>query len=112
MTFTRAIVRPPAPNFADGLTTVDLGRPDVALALEQRATYCRALERLGLGLTRLPADTRFPDSTFVEDTAVITARGAVLTRPGAESRAGEAAAIEPELRKAYPGLRRIEAPGT
>ncbi|HEY1252831.1 MAG TPA: arginine deiminase family protein [Thermoanaerobaculia bacterium] len=112
MPFTRAIVRPPAANFADGLTTVDLGVPDAALALAQHETYCRALERLGLALTRLPADPRFPDSTFVEDTAVITARGAVLTRPGAPSREGEAAAIEPELRKTYPALRRIPPPGT
>ena len=110
--FRHAIVRPPAPNFADGLTTVDLGKPDVALALAQHEAYCRALEASGLALTRLPADPRFPDSTFVEDTAVIPERGgAVLTRPGAPSRAGEAQAIEDALLSRFPGLRRIEAPG-
>jgi dimethylargininase len=113
--FTRAIVRPPAPNFADGLTTVDLGKPDAALALAQFEGYCRALEDCGLALTRLPADPRFPDSTFVEDTAVLPERrgaAAVLTRPGAESRAGEVSAIEGALAKVFPSLRRIEAPGT
>ena len=111
--FRHAIVRPPAPNFADGLTTVDLGRPDVAKALAQHDAYCRALEESGLALTRLPADPHFPDSTFVEDTAVITVRGsAILTRPGAPSRSGEVVAIEEALASRFPRLLRIEAPGT
>jgi len=113
--FRHAIVRPPAPNFADGLTTVDLGQPDVARALAQHEAYCRALEESGLALTRLPADPRFPDSTFVEDTAVITAHGsAILTRPGAPSRAGEVTAIEATLAPRFPSekFHRIEPPGT
>jgi len=72
MQFTRALVRPPSPNFADGLTTSSLGAPDVALALAQHEAYCRALEACGLALTRLEADPRFPDSTFVEDAAILT----------------------------------------
>jgi len=68
---TRAIVRPPASNFADGLTTARLGEPDYERALTQHEAYCRALERTGLSLIRLPPDSTHPDSTFVEDTAVI-----------------------------------------
>ena len=85
--FPRAIVRPPARNFADGLTTVDLGVPDVDLALEQHAAYCSALVRHGCEVIALPADPGFPDSTFVEDTALILpGLGAILTRPGAARR--------------------------
>jgi len=112
MRFRHAIVRPPADNFADGLTTVDLGIPSVAEALEQYERYCEALSRCGLALTRLPPDHRHPDSTFVEDAAVLTPRGPVLTRPGAESRMGEVAAIEEALRPFFSEFRRIEAPGT
>jgi len=110
--FRRAIVRPPAQNFAEGLTTVDLGVPDFGRALEQHARYCEALERCGLALTRLAPDPRFPDSTFVEDTAILTPKGAVLTRPGAATRAGEVFDIERVLSLEFPGLGRIEAPGT
>jgi dimethylargininase len=110
--FHRAIVRPPAQNFADGLTTVDLGVPDVAMALAQYGRYCEALERCGLELVRLPADPRYPDSTFVEDTAILTGRGAILTRPGAASREGEVAGIEEAVSRFFPELARIEAPGT
>jgi hypothetical protein len=38
--FTQAIVCPPAHAFADGLTSVDLGVPDVQQALAQHAAYC------------------------------------------------------------------------
>ncbi len=107
-----AIVRPPGPNFADGLTTVDLGVPVFEKALAEHERYCEALERCGLNLVRLPADTRHPDSTFVEDTAILTGRGAILTRPGAPSRAGEVASIEEALRRFFPQFDRIEAPGT
>jgi dimethylargininase len=118
-TFTRAIVRPPGANFADGLTTVDLGVPDYALALEQHARYCDALEQCGLTLTRLAVDLRYPDSTFVEDTAILTPRGlqvpaggAILTRPGAPSRAGEVEHLRAVLAPLYPDLAAIAAPGT
>lgn len=106
-------MRPPARNFADGLTTVDLGTPDVDLALAQHAAYCAALERHGCTLVRLPADDRYPDSTFVEDTALILpGQGAILTRPGAASRAGEVTAIGEALRAFFPSLASITAPGT
>jgi dimethylargininase len=110
--YTHAIVRTPAANFAQGLTSVDLGTPDFARALAQHAQYCDALEQCGLTLTRLPADVRFPDSTFVEDTAIVTDRCAILARPGAVSRAGEVAAIEPVLRNLFPRIHAIAAPGT
>jgi dimethylargininase len=120
--FRQAIVRPPATNFADGLTTVQLGRPDHARALEQHAAYCEALAACGLALTRLDADERFPDSTFVEDAAVmlrgamdqVADQAAILTRPGADSRAGEVESIAETLRELFPQttLHSIQERGT
>jgi dimethylargininase len=110
--FTRAIVRPPSANFADGLTSVALGTPDFALTLEQHARYCDALERCGLTLTRLPEDRAHPDSTFVEDTAVLSERCNVLTRPGAASRSGEAESMRNALASLKIAFKEIEAPGT
>jgi dimethylargininase len=112
MRFTRAIVRPPAATFAAGMTSSNLGPPNVTLALEQHEAYCVTLERLGLSLTKLEADAGFPDSTFVEDTAIITSRGAILMRPGAPSRAGEVASLGAALRLWFPDVDRIVAPGT
>jgi dimethylargininase len=112
MQFTDAIVRPPAATFAAGITSSGLGPPDLALALAQHEAYCRTLERLGVSLVRLAPDPEFPDSTFVEDAAIVTTRGAILTRPGAASRAGETAALGAVLGKRFPELDLITAPGT
>jgi dimethylargininase len=110
--FTEAIVRIPGKNFAQGLTTVQLGVPRFELVLAQHAEYCAALRDCGLNVTTLEADLDHPDSTFVEDTAVVTARGAMLTRPGARSREGEVAAMRPVLRRFFPALTEIQTPGT
>ena len=112
MPFTRAIVCPPAESFDTGITSAALGPPDWTLALEQHEAYCRALERLGLTLARLAPDPTYPDGTFVEDAAIVTTRGAILTRPGAASRAGEVAAVEPVLANWFPELSAIIDPGT
>ena len=108
---TRAIVRLPSTNFAAGLTTVDFGTPDYEKALQQHAAYCDALRSLGLTVSILPPDSRHPDSTFVEDTAVLTEFCAIITRPGAESRRGEVAGIESELAKCFHDVRSISSPG-
>ena len=110
--FTHALLRLPGENFAKGLTQSGEGAPDPGLALEQHQRYCEALSDCGLSLTVLPADPRHPDGCFVEDTALVTGRGAILTRPGAPSRRGEVDAIEAALRPAFPDLERIEPPGT
>jgi dimethylargininase len=110
--FSRAIVRPPSANFADGLTSVELGMPDYQRALTQHEAYCAALEQCGLGLVRMEADERYPDSTFVEDAAVITERGAILARPGAPSRTGEVFGVREALAQFYSTLSSIHDPGT
>ena len=110
--FRNAIVRIPGSNFAEGLTTVNLGVPCYERAVQQHSRYCKALEECGLMLTILDADLRYPDSTFVEDTAVLTPRGAILTRPGVPSRESEVAAIRETLGSFFPDIVKIEAPGT
>jgi dimethylargininase len=118
--FTQAIVRPPCVRFAEGLTTLDLGVPNYERALRQHVAYCEALEKCGLTLTRLEADEAYPDSTFVEDTAVIAegrttvnrAPCAILTRPGTMSRAGEVESIATVLFSFCPELHSLQEPGT
>ncbi len=110
--FTRAIVRIPGSNFAHGLTTVDLGVPHFDQVLSQHAHYCDALRECGLDLTILDPDLRYPDSTFVEDTAILTPSAALFCRPGAASREGEVAAIRAVIEQFYRSTFAIEEPGT
>lgn len=111
-TFTHSLVRPPGAAFVDGLRRVDLGVPSLAEALGQHRGYCAALREAGVDIVTLPDDPRFPDGCFVEDTAVIAGRAAMLSRPGAPSRRGEVAAIRKALAELGFVLSSIEAPGT
>jgi len=86
--------------------------PDIRVALEQHAAYCRALAACGLEVTVMAADAAYPDGTFVEDTFVIAERVAIATRPGARTRTGEVASVAAALRRFRPELAQIEAPGT
>jgi dimethylargininase len=110
--FKHAIVRTPGSTFAQGLTTAHLGVPVYDKVLQQHARYCDALRECGLTLTTLEADPAYPDSTFVEDTAVLTAHSAILTRLGARSREGEVTAMRAALSSFFPIMAEIEAPGT
>lgn len=124
--FSKAIVRPPAQNFAEGLTTAGLGPPDYQRALKQHEAYCAALERCGLTLIRLDVDPNYPDSCFVEDTAIVipefafqcarvpTPTRVVLTRPGAASRTGEVESMRSALERIAPefAIEQIQPPGT
>lgn len=111
--FTQAIVRAPTANFAEGLTSVDLGVPRFEDALRQHAAYCAALARAGCTVTALAPDARYPDATFVEDTAlVLPGIGAILTRPGAESRRGEVDLVRPALSAAFAHVAEVVLPGT
>lgn len=110
--FRHAVVRIPGSNFAEGLTTVHLGVPRYDKVVQQHSRYRKALEECGLTLTTLHADLRYPDGTFVEDTAVLTPRGAILTRPGSSSREGEVAAIRETIGSFFPATLEIETPGT
>lgn len=112
MRFNHAIVRLPAASLARGLTRHDLGAPDVARALLQHAAYCAALRDCGLQVRTLAADVAFPDCCFIEDTAILLPRAAMLCRPGADSRQGEVASVREALAARFPVLAQISAPGT
>ena len=139
---TRAIVRAPGRSFFAGLTTANLGAPDHARALGQHALYCEVLGSCGLKLTCLEPEERYPDSAFVEDTAVIvharqkpareqgladfelpepnralpngraSAIACILTRPGAPSRRGEVERIKEALSQFCSETHSIHEPGT
>ena len=88
--FTRILARRPSANFADGLTTQELGTPNVELALQQYENYLSALRDCDLDVTVLDADEQYPDGHFVEDPLIIFHDMAFVCKSGAEARQGEA----------------------
>ncbi len=110
--FKQAITRTPCRALINGISTSGLGTPIYEQSLEQHHAYVRALQACGLDVTVLPPAEDFPDSVFVEDAALCTRYFAVITRPGASSRRGEAELIAPALQRFYKVVERIVEPGT
>lgn len=99
--FNRALVRIPAPSVIHGLRAIDRGSPTLeGIRLELEA-YVAALSAAGVAVETLPALEAFPDSVFLEDPALVFPEGAIVLRPGAPSRLGEATSIGSELRRRF-----------
>jgi dimethylargininase len=99
--FNNALVRTPSRSVVQGLRAVDVGAPSHEGVLAEHAAYVAALEVAGVAVEVLPASEDFPDSIFVEDAALVFTAGAILLRPGAASRAGEAMEIAPVLARRF-----------
>ena len=113
--FNNVIVRRPARSLVDGITSApELGKPDYELALKQHDAYIEALKSCGVQVTVLEALEEYPDSCFVEDTAVLTKKCAIISNPGAETRRGESALMVDTIKKFYSDdqIEYIKSPGT
>ena len=109
----RALVRRPSSRLAEGLVThIERQQVDVDLALRQWSTYVDALQTAGWETIEVPPIDACPDGVFVEDTVVMYGDRAVITRPGADPRKPETAAVEQLLGALGYDVVSIEAPGT
>jgi dimethylargininase len=113
MNYTNAFVKPPAETYASALTMEADPRPvDLALARQQHFAYVTQLRQLGLSVTELAPDPRFPDSCFVQDVAFVCDGQLIVTRPGADSRRGEPEAMMDALTSISLPMQTIFAPAT
>lgn len=110
--FTKAIVRTPCKNIAKGITSANLGLPDYSTTLEQHQNYVKALKKCGLEVINMEAVENYPDSVFIEDTALLTPYCAIIMRPGAKSRIGETESVAEFLKDHFEKIEAIYEPGT
>jgi len=108
--FESAITRQPGKSVSFGLRDGNGSDPSAEVFLKQHAAYVSALKSTGASVDVLPPLEDFPDSVFVEDSALCLKEAAIVLRPGAPSRRGEAERIRPALEKRFPRV--IELPGT
>jgi dimethylargininase len=105
-----ALVRPPSDAFAEAISSGGAAiDPDRARA--QHAAYRAALADL-VEVVVLPADQELPDACFVDDCAVVFGGQALLTRPGAPSRAAEPERLAEVLAGLVDELHPMTAPAT
>lgn len=110
--FDSALVRAPAQSVVHGLRAHDRGDPTYDGVKAEHDAYVAALRLAGVEVTVLPALEGFPDSTFIEDPALVFTEGAILLRPGAPTRRGEVAAVEPALRTRFDPLLELAGVGS
>ncbi len=99
--FDNALVRKPSRSVIQGLSSRSGPRPSYEAVVREHTNYVRALQDCGLLVEILQPLEDFPDSVFVEDPALVYTDVAILLRPGAQSRRGEVAQIEPALRRRF-----------
>lgn len=110
--FKNAIVRIPCREMIHGISSDPFNKPDYINALEQHLKYIETLKACGLSVKVLEAEEQFPDSTFIEDVALCTPVGAIITNPGALTRRGEVSGIRQVLQSFYNNIEEIKMPGT
>jgi len=113
--FKNVIVKRPSKSIVKGITSApELGKPNYELALKQHDNYIEALKSCGVQVTTLDSDERFPDSCFIEDTAVVTKNCAIICNPGAESRNKEIEAVKKVMKQFFEEdkIEYITYPGT
>jgi dimethylargininase len=109
----RALVRRPGPRLAGGIVThIERVPVDVHLAVAQWERYVEVLEASGWQTIEVPPADDCPDAVFVEDAVVMYGNVAVITRPGADARKPETAAVEKVVELLGCSVNRIHGPGT
>lgn len=114
MKFNTAIVRIPCRNMVNGLTSANLGFPNYQTALKQHKNYIKALKACGLTVYNMPPDENYPDSCFIEDTAIVDEKIAIIVNPSEPTRKGEEILVREKLLKFYDPEKivTIQSPGT
>jgi len=108
-----ALVRRPGPRLAEGLVThIERTPVDVRLATTQHAAYRTALTEAGWQVREVAPADDCPDAVFVEDTVIVIADLAVLTRPGAPERRPETDGTRAALASIGVATVTIDPPGT
>lgn len=106
-------MRRPDPQLAEGEVTYLERQPvDLELADAQWRAYVAALEAAGWSTVEVPSPPGHPDSVFIEDTAVVHGRSALICLPGATSRRGEVHGVRILLGELGYRIGDVVAPGT
>ena len=108
----RAITHKVSSRIVDCELTFSERKPiDFDLASKQHDAYEDKLAELGVTVMSLSGNDKYPDCSFVEDTAFVLDEVAVICSMGAASRRGEPALIADEIAK-YREVSHISLPAT
>ncbi len=113
--FDRVIVRPPSKSYKNCVSkNPEHHTIDIEKTLNQHENYVQTLEDEGIEVTKLSPSEEYPDSIYVQDTALIESKTnkAVICRFGEAKRRGEEESIARRLENEGFKVKNIEEPGT
>lgn len=99
--FNTFIVRTPSRSVVNGLRAQDRGNPTYEGVLAEHDAYIEAVTAAGVEVKVLPPLEDFPDAIFVEDPALVFPEGAIVLRPGHETRVHETKFMAPVLEELF-----------
>jgi dimethylargininase len=105
--FSTAIVREPGNSVVHGLRADKTAVTTYEAVLKEHRAYVDALAEAGLVIDILPPLEAFPDSVFVEDTALVFSDGAILLHPGAPSRSAEREEVRGALMRHFANVQEL-----
>ena len=113
--FDEVLVRPPGESYEDCLShnpfhdTIDIRK-----TLKQHKDYVRLLEKNGVKVEELSPLESYPDSIFIQDTALVgkKSKTAVICRFGVSERRGEEKTVEEYFVEKGYQIKKINPPGT
>ncbi len=113
--FDKVLVRPPGESYKDCLSKNPLHDTiDIESTLDQHKEYVKLLEESGIEVEELPSLESYPDSIFIQDTALVREKSntAVMCRFGVAERRGEEDSIEEYFVEEGYEVKRVDPPGT
>ncbi len=109
--FSHTVSRRPGNSVVDGLRAATRTDPVPKLFQQEHDAYIATLKKASVSTIVLPKLEVFPDSVFVEDPVLCLDNTAVILRPGAKSRFGEAAAMENDLKPIFDRIEKLTGNG-
>jgi dimethylargininase len=106
--FSHAVSRTPGKSISNGLRAGGGPNPNPENFVREHEAYVNFLKETGAKVALFPALEAFPDSVFVEDPALCAGGKAIILRPGAETRFGEAEPMTTALTEVFGSVKRIE----
>ena len=113
--FDQVVVRPPSKSIIGCISTNPLRTTvNPSQASRQHREYVKILREHGIEVVEMPPLEGYPDSVFIQDTAVVgsKSRRALIARFGAVPRRGEEVSVENLLKSMGFATMRVQEPGT